>query len=356
MTPTHLGKRSKLGNIGGSVESWGIGEEKKSFEEGNTDPCHRSLVGSINSTVQIEDNGVELDDDRFSKFAELPDELKSIRDTIFDSQEELLNKLEELECSDLRVVLDDKGKAYLFMPSHNHNDATSFILNSFTVWAANWKGFATGEHNIPVDQSIDIEPNPKRQCKLREPDISFWGFPKCERDDNELSPKPAHPPVMRPKVNPDVVIQFSWRNTKGYEFEALNDIMVRSESSDSSTPPSVGYLVKVRFSPQPGFDIYKVPHRATVDDAEKNINGASKLTYNWGGPDVVIKITAVDLGIQVPATGIWDCFVGTLRLLWNAFTKKHASNAARRKLWCQQIRFYHCLPERSSFNSSNVHA
>jgi hypothetical protein len=54
----------------------------------------------------------------------------------------------------------------------------------------------------------------------RKPDIAFWGKDKCELIDGLLEPKDlANPPKIHAtreqveRVNPDVVIQLSWRNS-----------------------------------------------------------------------------------------------------------------------------------------------
>ena len=294
-----------MGKLGESVERGGS-EEKKSFDEENPSAVDACLVATPGGT--LENSASVQEDPRFSKFEDLPEELESLRGRVFDTQDELLNQLERLGFGDLRVILDDDGKAYLFMPSDNHNEATSEVVRKFNKWAADWKGCVTGEHNVIIDQSLSITPPPKRQRRLREPDVSFWGFPKCGRTANgPLKPRPANPPNNFPKLNPDVVIQFSWRNKKSYEYEALNDMMVRSATVPGDTPPRLGYLIEVRLGSsrnKAGFDIYKVPHGTTITDAENGRNGAQKSAYKVSGEDLVITITPLDLGI--PTTGFWD--------------------------------------------------
>jgi hypothetical protein len=154
----------------------------------------------------VENSTAEQEDARFSKFEELPDELVALRNRVFQNQDDLLAAIEQLGFDNLfRVILEDDGKAYLFVPSDNHDKATSKIVSKFTNWVAGWKGWASWKHNIALDQNIATVPTPKKQRRLREPDICFWGEPKCERDrDNELEPRSANPPSMFPLVNPDV--------------------------------------------------------------------------------------------------------------------------------------------------------
>jgi hypothetical protein len=278
-TATRHNKNSVLEEEGALVERGGIGEEKKSSDEER--PISTSVI-PVAGFVDVNDV-TEQEDPRFSKFEELPDELATLRDQIFENQSYLLKAIDDLGFGDVRVILGDNGRAYLFIPGSIHNNANSKIVNDFTLWAANWKGFASGDRNICINQTIPMVPPPPRQFILRPPDISFWGNDKCERDEsNRLSPKPTNAPD---EVNPDVVTQFSWQNTMDCETHALNDIMIRSETFGSDTPPRIGYLIKVRFGVVPGFDIYKVPHGTTVDDAMNNRHGAEHLGLQcrWTG-------------------------------------------------------------------------
>jgi hypothetical protein len=152
-------------------------------------------------------------------------------------------------------------------------------------------------------------PPPPKQYRHRELDVSFWGYHKCERVGNRLSPKPTNPPN---EVNPDVV---SWGASFDYGTHALNDVIIRSETFGSDTAPRIGYLIKVRREGTPGLDVYKVPHGTTVDDAVNNRNGAEHEAYNAGGPDIVITITPSDLGIDVPASGIWGRIWGRICIM-----------------------------------------
>ena len=192
MATAQLGNKSELvesvGKLGESVER-GVSEEKKSFDEENPSTANACLVNASSGALENSGSDSEPEDPRFSKFEDLPEELESLRVRVFDTQDELLNELERLGFGDLRVILDDDGKAYLFMPSDNHNEAKSEVVRKFNKWAADWKGCVTGEHNVIIDQSHPITPPPKKQRRLREPDISFWGFPKCGRTANG-HPKP----------------------------------------------------------------------------------------------------------------------------------------------------------------------
>ena len=124
---------------------------------------------------------------------------------------------------------------------------------------------------------------------------------------------------------PDVVIQFSWKNKRGYEEEAINDMMNKAVEIERGQPsltcPRVGYLIKVRFQKKRtlanaskgsktqdmgGLDVYRLPRGTTIDDAINGTNGASKFTYTPGGQDHIIDITPADLGFTTPLT--WDGF------------------------------------------------
>ena len=104
-----------------------------------------------------------------------------------------------------------------------------------------------------------------------------------------------------------VIFEISWTSDEGKELQKMNDIM----NQDHGFPglggfPTVGYLIKTNFqhihqgvwehrpSNMVGIDIYRV-HRGTT------IQNAQHWKYQPGGPEVLITITAADLGI----TGFW---------------------------------------------------
>jgi hypothetical protein len=129
---------------------------------------------------------------------------------------------------------------------------------------------------------------------------------------------------------PDVIIQFSWRNTQRYEEDAINDMMnlalVKQRGSKSTTRPTLGYLIKVKFSRKRtlegaikgsatqdmvGLDIYRLPHGTTIADArDPNNPKASHWHYVPEGPECLITITPGDLGI----TGFWALMCGEYRI------------------------------------------
>lgn len=146
------------------------------------------------------------------------------------------------------------------------------------------------------------------------PDISFWGYPRCEWFNGILFADLG-------KVEPDVVIQFSWKNDWDYEVKALNDMMNRSTGDGNAV--RIGYLIKMdltvngKKSPPTGLDIYKVPRGSTVADVIANADVAQHISYTPGqAQDALIVITASDLGV----TGFWAFFLGSfkisLHLLW----------------------------------------
>ena len=126
-----------------------------------------------------------------------------------------------------------------------------------------------------------------------------------------MNPPPPNEQVE--KVHPDVVFQFSWGNTKGYEKDSLNDMMNRASVvpfQPHNEAPRLGFLLKTRKKRKrnnngrriiAGMDLYRVPRGCTFDDAVANRNGASHITYLRGDPDVVIEVRAQDLGIE----GFW---------------------------------------------------
>ena len=125
---------------------------------------------------------------------------------------------------------------------------------------------------------------------------------------------------------PHVVIQFSWKNPQKYEDDAIDDMMNRAIEEDSgvlsTTLPTLGYLMKVKFSKKrtlqggkkgsktqdmEGLDIYRLPHGTTIADARDPDNpNASLYHYVPTGPEYLIRITPGDLGI----TGFWAMVCG----------------------------------------------
>lgn len=103
-----------------------------------------------------------------------------------------------------------------------------------------------------------------------------------------------------------------------YEEKSINDMMNRAlvnydPSQQNNDAPRVGYLVKARKSTKRDgndiailkrLDIYRLPRGTTLQDAAANRNGATHEAYSPGDPEVVIRVTAQDLGIPVRATGI----------------------------------------------------
>jgi hypothetical protein len=156
--------------------------------------------------------------------------------------------------------------------------------------------------------------------RSRDPDLSYWGYSWCEKDCQS----PAEPGLI-----PDVVIQFNWKNSKTYEENAVIDDMMNfgmerpNDLVASATRPTLGYLIKVRFSKKRkletpvlatttdaitgittetiktkdtqdmnGLDIYRLAHGTSIAAGT-----AVHERYLPGGPEVWIEISAQDLGI-----------------------------------------------------------
>lgn len=63
---------------------------------------------------------------------ELPDEL---RGQVFQSAEELQDRLDVLGIGDLPIELNTDGKALLKTPSDEHNKVTPWLTSEFLYWA-----------------------------------------------------------------------------------------------------------------------------------------------------------------------------------------------------------------------------
>jgi hypothetical protein len=207
-------------------------EEKKDWED--------DVIGVEGSSKTSKDcdegcKDCEEDCDEDCELGDLPNEVsKKIADRFFENEEELRAALDEAGFGDLPVILLN-GKPRLVMPSDQHDDFTrSYSMKFEKFWAKNRWGASSSTHKIHL--STD---------KSRDPDLSYWGYPRCtSRDEGDLQPVAGSVP--------DVIIQFSWRNTQRYEEDAINDMMnfalEEKCGSISTTRPTLGYLIKVKFS------------------------------------------------------------------------------------------------------------
>jgi hypothetical protein len=189
------------------------------------------------------------------------------------------------------MLLD--GKPRLISPSDEHNSFTSMQVSSFIHFSCKkgtW-GFCSGRHNIYLANG-----------GYRYPDISYWGYPRCNNHRRIRAPPRG--------AIPDVVIQFSWRNTFKYERQAIEDMMnqgLEHEGGPLSTDlPRLGYLIMMRFSRNGklltqdlvGLDIYRLPHGTTIKQALDPSNpSAQHWHYKPGDPEVLISIRREDMGI-----------------------------------------------------------
>ena len=205
-------------------------EEEKKHEE----------LGGFESKGEDEDKD-EDKDETDDEVTLLTPQLASIfGDHSFGTEDSLHQFMDEKGIGDLRIVLVD-GKPRLVMPTDQHNSFTSKHVFEFAVLHGKW-GYVSGTHNVHLST-----------YSRREPDVSFFGYVRCMRNKKgvlELKDKGAVP---------DVIIQFSWKNKKGYGEDAMDDMMNLSLENErgnlSRDRPRVGYLIKVRFSkkrPLPG--------------------------------------------------------------------------------------------------------
>lgn len=208
------------------------------------------------------------------------------------------------------------------MPKGPHNKVTREYAQLFID---DWKGVAAVSDS---GTNVYIDPTqPGRKIYTRIPDIAFWGPDKSvnvtkrgrsltsplELDD---APKLAATRDTHETVNPDVVFQFSWGNAMSYEEKAIDDMMNRAlvnydPNQQHNSAPRLGYLVRIRKSAKRDandcpilkqLEVYRIPRGTTLEDAKSNQNGASLSMYTAGQADVIIKITAQDLGIPIGTT------------------------------------------------------
>jgi hypothetical protein len=302
-------------------------------EEEKKDAAEAPVPGGIDERGDEKDSKSEDDDDDEEELVDLPQEVAEGIARVaskFESEEALEEALVIAGFGDLPVVLVDR-KPRLIMPSDQHNDFTTTYLMDFEKrWAKDRWGFCSATHKIHLPNG-----------RSRDLDLSYWGYPRCTRD-------PMGNLVPADGSVPDVIIQFSWKNPQNYEADAINDMMNRALEEDhgalSTTRPTLGYLIKVKFSKKrtlqaaikgsttqdmDGLDIYRLPHGTTLTDAlnPNNLN-ASHYYYEPGGPEHLITITPGNLGI----TGVWALVCGEYRIKASlAFEKMKKFHQSRQK-------------------------
>lgn len=263
-------------------------------------------VGSAVPGVPERRDSVTADDD-----ASLwPAELLPIRGRVFTSVEELDTALEELGIPDARVELDSDGRVVVKMPGEEHNAATGYIDSKLNDFRKDLAGRLWGFVNSTVAVRVVGSPNVSAR---REPDNAFWAYPRCDVNprNKNLTVK-QHPTQVGYRIDPDVIIQFSWKNPELYEQQALDDLMNRAGTTPD-TRVRVGWLIKARFrydrvtrtSVPERFDIYKVFPGDNITDV-MDINqaqfAAQRHSYTPGGADFELCISAAELGFEPPAT------------------------------------------------------
>jgi hypothetical protein len=266
-------------------------EKKESAEKVKGDEDCGSRDGNGDGD---EDEELEIDEE----LVDLPDELADLRDTVFSTERDLLDELDKRGLGDIRVVLLNDGTARQIMPSEQHNDFTSFYVGDWFLRTGGL-GWCSGTHKVHLSNG-----------RSRDPDISYWGYNRCDKH-----PTTGNPCFYKNDTSPipDVVIQFSWRNSFGYERDAIEDMLSKGleyEGGPLSTDrPRLGYLIKMRFSKKrkiaglntqdvAGLDIYRLPYGTTVEQAlDLNNSCAEHWSYEPGDPEVLISIRREDLGI-----------------------------------------------------------
>lgn len=277
-----------------------VEEEKKDAAE---------APGRIGAVVGDEKDIDSDDEEEEEEYVDLPPEVaKALGERVFQCEEELVEALETAGFGDLPVLLVN-GNPRLKMPSDQHNTFTTQYAMHFARTMGRW-GCCSGTHKIHLPHG-----------KSRDPDLSYWGYPRCSAD--------VLFPADRGSI-PDVIIQFSWKNKRGYEEDAIDDMMTEGLEKDhgplSMTRPTVGYLIKVKFSKKRtlagaikgsktqdlvGLRIFRLKHGTTTNDAESGSSPDAEVwDYFPGGPERFIVISPQDLGI----TGMWALLFGKYKI------------------------------------------
>ena len=293
-----------------------VNEEEKKEGAEHADAAEKDCTSA---NIDEEDNDSIESDETDEELGDLPSEIAEEigKDRCFETEQELEDALDKAGVGDLPVVLVG-GKLRLIMPSVQHNEFTTYYANDFTLnWAKDRWGLSSPTHKIHLSNG-----------RSRDPDLSFWGFPRCIRDEEKNLSLAVKGSVA------DVIIQFCWKNTQAYEENAIDDMMnlslEKNRGDVSHARPSLGYLIKVQFSKKrklpggdkiqdmAGLDIYRLPHGTTIANAcDPNNLNAQHWYYKPDGPEIYITITPQDLGI----TGLWAWICGEYKIKASAIFK-----------------------------------
>ena len=158
-------------------------EEEKKEGTGNK--------GEVDSALLIEDKSA-LDSDSDVELEELsPEILESLGGfRRYESEEELRNALDKAGLGDLRIALVG-GRPHKVLPSDQHNEFTTQYVNEFNDWRMNFWGkwgTCSATHKMHLFNG-----------NSRDPDLSFWGYPRCNPNCTK--------PIGAGSI-PDVVIGF----------------------------------------------------------------------------------------------------------------------------------------------------
>jgi hypothetical protein len=169
------------------------------FEEEKKESAEK-LKGDEDCGSRDGDEDEELEGDE--ELVGLPEELAELRNRVFRTERDLLDELDTLGFGDLRVVLLNDGTARQIMSSEQHNDFTDFYVTDFLKRRPRW-GYCSATHKVHLCNG-----------RSRDPNISYWGYNRCSKH-----PITGDPCLYRidKKPIPDIVVQFSWRNSFGYE-------------------------------------------------------------------------------------------------------------------------------------------
>ena len=194
--------------------------------------------------------------------------------------------LEQLGLDDLSIILDPDGfPMWLEMTSDAHVFAVSMIISQFDEWKKGRLILGRNEVNVLVNDSFNTPKN-----MLRRPDFAIYGPDRLEKGSIRV--------VYGDDMNPNVILQFSWKNDIDYEKCAVDDMMHFAGKGEYSHlgRPNVAYLIKAlrrgtnRGAPVYGFDIYQVGQDQHTPDEPT-------MKYRVGGQeDTVIRITSASMG------------------------------------------------------------
>ena len=238
----------------------------------------------------------------------IPEDIKAKTYTSLEEFEKDLGTHRLQDCKYIALGLD--GKAYNKMVAGPFHKTAVITMKSIVEEAVKDANFAV---YIYLEPTIKVSGNHPGLIAYKEPDLALWG--EGRMDDLLKLPETVTYPIGNKRrigqKNPNVVIEFSWRNELADEIVKFNAQMTKCSDVGQLGAVQLGYLIKtiplhkkkypeeqdgvdeVQKKPIWGFDVYKAQAGEVVKESERH------LIYRVGGDETgALQIKGRDLGVD----------------------------------------------------------